>query len=179
MDQVTATLVVGLSTVVASGLFSSVVTYNLNRNKEQMLFLRGKAEDLFLAADEYEKILGGLFVTYFPLLDGRIDYNEMLDLQISQGAKPRERGGAETMEMLVEVYFPTTRAALADLWTAREKLNDLTHRIKQAYQAEGHVTHPEFKKEILEASAMLTEALKALKRAIVAVARTRAGVRQG
>lgn len=179
MDQVTATLVVGLLTIVGSGVVSSVVTYKLNRNKEQILFLRGKAEDLFLAADEYEKTLGGLLVTYFPLLDGRIDYNQMLDLQISQGSKPRERGGAETMEMLVEVYFPTTRAALVELWTAREKLNELTHRIKQTYQAEGHVTHPELKAEILEISATVTEALKALKGAIVIAARKTAGVRQG
>lgn len=179
MDQVTATLVVGLSTIVASGVVSSVVTYKLNRNKEQMLFLRGKAEDLFLAADEYEKTLGGLLVTYYPLLDGRIDYNDMLDLQIKQGAKPRERGGAETMEMLVEVYFPTTRAALVDLWTAREKLNELTHRIRQTYQADGHVTHPEFKAEMLEVSATVTEALTALKGAIVTAARKTAGVRQG
>lgn len=51
----------------------------------------------------------GLLVCYFPLLDGRIDYNEMLDMQISQGAKPRERGGAETIGMLAELQFPTTR----------------------------------------------------------------------
>jgi DnaJ-domain-containing protein 1 len=83
------------------------------------------------------------------------------------------------MEMLVEVYFPTTRAALRDLWTARGKLNDLTHRIKLAYQTDGHVTHPEFKQEFREACATVNEALKTLKSAIVAAARKTAGVKQG
>lgn len=88
-------------------------------------------------------------------------------------------GGAEMMEMLVEIYFPTTRPALADLWTARTKLNDFTHRIKQVYQTDGHVKHAEFKSEIQDVSATLTEALKALKRAILLVARKTAGVSRG
>lgn len=178
LDPVSASLIVGFSTILASGVTSSVVTYRLNRNKDQMIFMRGKAEQLFLAADEYEKMLGGQLVTFFPLLEGRIDYNQMLDLQIDHGSKPRERGGAETLEMLVEIYFPTTRAALRQLWLARDAFNSVAQEIKRTYQAEGHATHADLKAKLLAASGAVSEATKALKAAIVEAARRYAGVNQ-
>ena len=140
--------------------------------------MRGKAEQLFLAADEFENELGGHLVSYFPLLNGRIDYNQMLDLHINQGSKPRVHGGAQTLKMLVEIYFPTTRGALAQLWKCRDALNSLEHEVKQTYVAEGDATHPDLKAKMLAASAAISEANKALKAAIVEAARRHAGVKQ-
>lgn len=178
MDPVSASLLVGFSTIVASGVTSSVVTYWLNRRKDQTIFLRGKAEQLFLAADEFEKHLGGHLISYFPLLDGRIDYNQMLDIHISDGSKAHVHGGAQTLEMLVEIYFPTTRGALAQLWKCRDALNSLEDLIKRTYRVEGHATDPDLKAKLLAASAAISEANTALKTAIVEAARRHAGVKQ-
>ncbi len=178
MNSVSISLLISFLTILLSGVTSSVVTYQLNFRKDQTIFLRGKAEQLFLAADEFEKEISSHLISYFPLLDGRIDYNQMLDLQIEQGSKPRAHGGAQTLEMLVEIYFPTTRGALAQLWNCRDMLNSLEHEIKRIYVAEGDATRPDLKTKILAASAAISEANKALKAAIIEAARRHAGINQ-
>ncbi len=177
MDTVTATLIVGLSTVLASGVASSIVTYKLNRSKEQTVFLREKAEQLYLAADEFGKAFGSQMITYFPLLEGRIDYNQMLDMQISDGATPKNFGPA-TMEMLVEIYFPSVRPALQNVWKKREAYNKVTAVIKSVWKEFGTLAHENLLPTYKAASLEMDAAIENLKKEIVLAARAHAGVEQ-
>jgi hypothetical protein len=178
MDAASVSLVVGLSTILASGVTSSLVTFRLNRNKDQTIFMREKAEQLYLSADAYGRVFGGHMVSYFPLLEGRIDWNQMLDIHIADGSKEREHGGAETMTMLVEIYFPSVRPALARVWDARAEFNDLTAKLKRHYKANGHVTEDHWKPAFLEVTKKLNDAISCLEKDIVVAARRYAGVKQ-
>jgi hypothetical protein len=178
MDSGTVTLIFGLSTVLASGITSSVVTYRLNQNKDQTIFLREKAEQLYLAADEFGKDFSSHIVSYFPLLEGRIDYNQMLDMHIEQGSRDSRNGGVETMIMLAEIYFPSVRPALESVWRARSSFNDLTREIKETWIEQGSVSHGNLLSRFQAASLTLDRSIESLKDEIVAAARVHAGVKQ-
>jgi hypothetical protein len=135
VDSAAISLVVPLATVLASGVVSGVVTHRLNRNKEQTYFMRKKAEDLYLAADEFGRQMAIHMTGFLPLIDGRIDYNQMLDNQIRNPPK-KDHGGAETMEMLTRIYFPEIEPQLTELFTARTEFNKVTSAHKDAYRAE-------------------------------------------
>ncbi len=178
MDASLVTLIIGFTTVLASGVTSSIVTYRLNRNRSQVIFLREKAEQLYLSADEFGKAFGSQMLTYFPLLDGKIDFNGMLDMQIEQGSAPRKYGGAETMTMLVEIYFPSVRPALEEVWKARTGFNQVTADIKRAWERTGDVTHGDWRARFLSATQVIDNSINKLQREIVIAARTHAGVKQ-
>lgn len=177
MDQPTVTLIIGLGTIAMSGVVSSIVTSRLGKSKEQQAFMRSKAEQLYLATDEFGKGFNSYFVGHFQLLNGRIDYNQMLDMQISAGSKDRKYGGPETMTMLVEIYFPTTRDALANVWRARSSVNSVATRIKDHYREFGDATDPDLKVNFVDATNGVHQAIKELQHEIVQVARHHAGER--
>lgn len=174
-----ASIALSMLTILGSGVVSSVVTSRLNRGRDQTVFMRAKAEQLYLSADEYGRLFGATMVSYFPLLEGRIDWNQMLDVQIKNGEKQAVHGGAETMTMLVAIYFPSVRTTLMHVWSAREHFNALISELKRDYIANGYVTGDDWKTRFMSVAETMDAAIKDLQKQIVAAAREHAGVRQG
>jgi hypothetical protein len=131
-----------------------------------------------LSADEFGKTFGSQILTYFPLLDGTIDYNQMLDLQIAQGAGVKQHGGAETMTMLVEIYFPSVRPALNEVWQARDAFAKISIQIKRAWQRDGDLTGGDWKQTYIAATQVINDRIAALQKEIVIAARVHADVKQ-
>lgn len=176
--QTIVTICLGVGTILASGVTSSVVTYRLNRTKDQFAFMRIKAEALYLAANEYGRTLAGYTLTYFPVIKGDIDWNEMLDMQIKAGSEKREHGGAELMTMLVEIYFPSVRPALADVFDARTEFNKFANEMKREYIRSGSLNSYALMPRMMEATTNINTTIQKLEAAIVEAARSFAGVRQ-
>lgn len=176
MADTTMTVALGLATILGSGVVSGYITHRLTRNQNQFVFLREKAEALYLAADEYGKRFGGQMVAYFPLLEGRYDYNDMLDKQNEFGSAPTEYGGAEVMTMIVEIYFPSVRPALLKLWDARTDFSKATAAIRALWmeQADVRELNSPFRRACLD----LDKAIEHLKSEIVIAARAKSGVKQ-
>ncbi|MEI9966040.1 MAG: hypothetical protein WDM92_16745 [Caulobacteraceae bacterium] len=86
--------------------------------------MRKKAEELYLATDEFGRDFGSHMVTFLPVLEGSIDYNQMLDLQRQTHTK-KLHGGAETMEMLVRIYFPEVEGELDRLFAVRDEFSKI------------------------------------------------------
>lgn len=115
-------------------------------------------------------------VTYFPLLDGRYDYNAMLDQQNKSGSEPSKYGGAEAMTMIVEIYFPSVRPALQSVWDARAEFNKVTAAIRAQWVQQGEVSGMDT--SFRRASLTVDKAIENLKDAIVIAARANSGVKQ-
>lgn len=173
MNPSIVTLCVGLATVLTSGLVSSIVTYRLNRSKEQTFFMRQKAEALYLAADEFGRDFGAHLLTYLPVARGDIDYNQMLDLQIAKPAK-KQQGGAETMTMLVSIYFPEVQPQLDALLKQRDLWSELRSAHKAAYK-EGEGVNSMWVSAFQHSGLDVDRAIKNLQTAIVKSARHYAG----
>ena len=162
-------IAVSLATVLASGVSSAVITYRLNRNKEHTFFMRKKAVELYLTTDEFGRELSGHMITLLSVVDGRITYNEALDLQ---DANPPQKahGGAETMEMLVRIYFPEIEPQLEELFAARDEFAKIRSVHKAAYK-EGAGDDKRFGSGFRNAIERVGAAIQTLKAAIVRSAR--------
>lgn len=166
-------LILGFATILASGVTSAFVTSYLNRNKEQTFFMRQKAEELYLAADEFGRGLSGYIFTFFPLVRGELSYDQFIETQ--KVAIPQKRhGGAEMMEMLTGIYFPEIEPQLKELLAARDEFNKLAGAYKAAVKEGAEDEHdwlPLFTSAMKRAAA----AIKKLKEMIIKSARRHAG----
>lgn len=177
MDQTTVALGIGIGTILASGVTSTIVTYRLNRRKERFEFLRGKAETLYLAVDQFVKLLSIHALSYYPVLKGDIDWNQMLDLQIASGSKPGRHEGADVMEMLVALYFLSVRPALADLLKARDGFNAITHEMKRDYKQYGRIPADRHGQRFQQAVDLINAKGDILKKTTIAAARSTIGAK--
>jgi len=173
MDSGVYAVVVGLATVIASGVVSSYVMYRLNRNKDQTFFMRQKAEALYLAADEFGRDLSKHVVICLPVAKGELEYNAMLDLQIAN-APDKRNGGFETLNMLANICYPEVLPALKVLLLVRDKFNKLCAVHKQAYKEGAGVGLP-WTRQFSELGQEAGQAIEALKTAIIQSARRHAG----
>ena len=168
MDALTA--IGGLFTILASGVTSTIVTYRLNRSKDQFVFMREKAEALYLAADEYGKMLGGYTLNFLAVAESRLDWNQMQDLQNAHMAKERKHGGAEMMTMLVELYYPTLKPKLDALAEARKDFNKSTFEAKRAYRANGSLEPKQWMPVIMAKGDAIDRAVREFEQGIIAAA---------
>lgn len=139
--------------------------------------MRTKAEALYLTADEYGRMLGSYAITYYPIIKGHCDWNQMLDSHIKMGADKRQYGGAETMTMLVELYFPTVRRSLAAVFAARDSFNSFTAEMKGFYVRDGGLDPRAWLPRMNEETEAISASIKELQAMIVSAARAYASVR--
>ncbi|MGN6422938.1 MAG: hypothetical protein ACTHLA_06475 [Asticcacaulis sp.] len=176
MDTATVTLIVGIGSIFASGVVSSFVTYRLNRNHTQKIFLREKAEQLYLSTDEFGKDLSCHVISYYPLIRGEIDYNKMLEMQI-ENSSVKKYGGHETMTMLVDIYFPSVKPALENVLKAQKAYSGMASSIRSAYQSNGHLRHEDWNSKVTKVAIGINDSINELQHEIVVAARTHAGVK--
>ncbi|WP_156501920.1 hypothetical protein [Erythrobacter sp. HI0063] len=101
----------------------------------------------------------------------------MLDLQIASGSNPGKHEGAEVMEMLVALYFPSVRPALHELFAARDAFNEVTHAMKRDNRRYGEVPAQEHGTKFQRAVELMNERGEALQRAVVETARLTVGTK--
>jgi hypothetical protein len=163
-------LTTALLTIVMSGVVAAGVTYFLNANKEQVFFLRKKAEDLFLAAERFDKSLGIHFISAYPLIKGEIGYDEFHDMVIERG-KQESGENYEAVLMLTRIYFPDLEQKLNAWMDIRTKLNGILSEHKRAYKADPTTFFNSFHRAVGE----LNQTSEAFKLAVVNQARLVAG----
>lgn len=173
MTQIEATIAVGFVTVLMSGVVSSVVTYRLNRSKEHAFFMRQKAETLYIAIEQFMSMLNADIVRHVGVAQGKITYNELLDLEIKD-LGDRDHDAAKTMRMLVSIYFPDAEAALQALLSKRNKLAETRTAFKAAYLDGGGIVDLGWRDAFLLDGRQAGDAYSALLNEVVRVARRHA-----
>ncbi len=111
-------VILGLSTIVMSGVVAAVVTFRLNARREDRQFRRERLEHLFQGFAGFCRVLEVSWSPYISVMTGKIDYNEALDMTISSG-KADERH-LENIEMLTAIYWPELKSHVAALRTVRD-----------------------------------------------------------
>lgn len=147
-----------VGTILSSGLVSSLVTYRLNRAKDQTFFMRQKAEALYLAADSWRVMFSQHSLPHLGVAEGKFSYNDMLDLIAKAGAE-KGTAGHDTMVMLTRIYFPEIEPLLDAVFTARDRFNDVSKAHKAAYlegQGVDRVWVEGFRNRALEADKALS-----------------------
>jgi hypothetical protein len=113
------------------GVYLNNRNQSLQRNSE---IRRDRGEELYSAAEEW---LQGLF--FFSLrrsgvMRGEITYDECLEQDIEWGKSKKTAPITMRFEMLIDVYFPTTRAAYDEVVQLRSKLNQIEAEFKRRYK---------------------------------------------
>lgn len=93
--------------------------------------LRDRGEEFY---ETVEKWLMGLTTHYMDrakVMRGKLTFNQCLELEIASGEKyPID---VNRVELLIDAYFPSTRAAYDEVSKGRDKLNDIAGEHKKAY----------------------------------------------
>lgn len=108
------------------------------RRKEM---LRARGEELYALNSKFVKGLSSYFLRRMSVVYGNLSYNQMLDLEIED--LKRNTYDLSRIEMLVDVYFPDARSAYDRLIEARDALNEVALKHKQAC-ASGNRTAEQF-----------------------------------
>ena len=101
-------------------------------SQRKELLLRERGEELYELADKWLLRMSCYYLELHSVMQGKITYNEALDMQIEAGKIKVFNFGR--IEMLIDVYFPETRNDYDKLIKMREDLNDIVAIHKQAYK---------------------------------------------
>jgi hypothetical protein len=126
-------VILGLLTIVMSGVVAAVVTFRLNARREDRQFLREQLERLFQAFVGFCRQLGVDWAPYLSVMTGKIDYNQALDITIGSG-KDDERS-LENVEMLVAIYWPELQSHVDALKKVRDDASSVLGEHKARYKA--------------------------------------------
>ena len=70
---------------------------------------RSRGEELYELTDKWLNMLAGYYLHRSRVMQSNITYNQCLDLDIKMGKDGQ--GNFGRIEMLIDVYFPSTRLA--------------------------------------------------------------------
>ncbi len=126
-------IVLGLLTVVMSGVVAAVVTFKLNARREDRQFQRDRLEHLFRGFVGFCTMLRVYWSPYISVMTGKIDYNQALDSTIAAG-KNEERH-LEEVEVLIAIYWPELQPPVDALKTVRDDADAVLAEHKARYLA--------------------------------------------
>jgi hypothetical protein len=131
--QVTVQLVISVATIIGSGVVSAIVTFRLNKQREERNLRREKLEQLLLSVDRYVVNLANHFMIYERCAEGVYDLNAANDLFIKQGVD--ELRPFETSRMLTAIYFPDLQPNLDEIIKLRDIGSVAVSEFKEGYKA--------------------------------------------
>lgn len=178
MDETTAKILIALFTVVGSGIVSAIVNHLMTRSHNQRVFLREKAETLYLAANEFSLAVSIYTLTHFDLLNGKINYNDMIALQSKSEDGNKNQYSFANMTMIVDIYFPSTRPALDNILKARDDYQRAVNVIRAYWFEHGNADYPDLKLRFQAVAFEYDKSIQDLKAEIVKAARLQSGVKQ-
>ena len=135
------------------------------RNTERAALHREKLEELYVLVAKYTKLLGSHCLPYMSVMEGKLDYNQALDLTIESGNK--ETPDSDRLQMLIDLYFPGLRETFKQLLDVRGKINEVLALHKAEY-TRGCLDGRKFVDPMLAALALLDKTGERLKNEIIA-----------
>jgi hypothetical protein len=163
-------LVVSISTIVMSGVASAVVTYQLNKHRDERQLRRQKLEELFTALADFKRSFDARNFAIFQWVGNRISPEQSQELQLKYIEKSGDSRAKATM--LVGVYFHEFQIALDALEATQNRISETydqfrtmyrdAHgeagpRFSERFEGDLHAFEAEYRKllEIIRLSAML------------------------
>jgi hypothetical protein len=140
------------------------LTSRFDATKRRKETLRERGEELYVLS---EKWINGLFIDYLrrsDVMQGKLTFDQMNDLAIAEGK--RDSIDFSRIQMLIDVYFPSTRPAYERVGTARDVLRNIASEHKRAYEA-GDIEGSQFSKPFFQAMQNVEKAANPLKEAII------------
>lgn len=113
-----------LGSLLGGGLVATIVTHYLSFSKEQIFFMRKKAEELYVAFERFDRSLTSYFLPAYDLLKGKITENQFQDIAV-KNSNTAIADASIQMQMIIDVYFPLLKDSFEKYSKVREELNAL------------------------------------------------------
>lgn len=139
------------------------------RKTQKNTLHREKLEELYVLAIKYKKLLGSNCLPYLDVMEGRLNYNQALDITIENGIN--EANDFDRLQMLIDIYFPKLVKPFENLLVARDKLNEILGLHKKEYK-QGNIDGRKFVKPTIAALDLIDKAGDKLKNEIIAQEKT-------
>jgi hypothetical protein len=152
------------------GVFGALGGVYLNNRKQSSQrnteLRRDRGEELYSTVVEW---LDGLFhfsIRRCGVMRGEITYNECIDQDIEWAKSKKTAPIIMRFEMLIDVYFPSTRAAYDRVVQMRSNLNEIESNFKRTYM-NGYTNGSTFLGPYLDAQRQIEEAGKELLKQVI------------
>jgi len=172
------TLLTSLLSAAVGGVVALASVYFTNHSNTQRVQLqldreeqrrnadvrRDRGEELYMLTEQWLNGLGVNYLNQTFVMQGKLTYNQYLDLVISNGEK--NAVNFPRIALLIDLYFPNTRKAYDDVISIRTTLNKISGAHKRAYEG-GDIDGARFLTPFVEAQKTIEAAGEAYKRQIV------------
>ena len=157
------TLLTAILTILGSGVISACVSQRLAKSKEELFDKRKKLEGLYKSVYRYTTLL---FVTnhiWPKVMDGDINFNQGLALQINNNASEEEKRLIPEIDMLINFYFFNFLPTYKNLVKKRDAINELYQNFKCIYKVKGPtIDYSQNRKEFIKTLFEVENASKVL-----------------
>jgi len=155
-------ILVAILTVLGSGVVAAWVSHYLAKRKEELFYKRTKLEDLYKCIEGYTTLLFVMNHMWLNVMNGDIDFNTGLDMQINNKDDDNRKLLPE-IDMLINLYFPKFLVGFKNLIEKRDNVNKLYLHFKSTYKSHGPtVDYSKNRKEFLKALLDIEEESKQL-----------------
>jgi hypothetical protein len=163
------TMLTALTSAVAGGAVALLGVFLTNRSSTARLkvqlehelrqrttdLLRGRGEELYELTDKWLITFAKNYLSLSAVMQNKITYNQHYDLTIEEGKKSFQEYGR--IEMLIDVYFPSTRPAYDKIIEARDELNNVINAHKRSYK-NGDIDGYKFLKPFIQSQKSIEQA---------------------
>ncbi len=135
--------------------------------KDQKEALRSRLEELYQLIDQWAGAMVSNYVNYRSVMDGRLTYNQTLDITISSKIEVN----AARMFTLAELYFPKCHENLETIKSCRENLGRIEGTYREMYREHGPIEGTNSSKELTSELGRFNDAVDLYKKALAEHAR--------
>lgn len=164
-------LIQTLITVSLGGIIAAIISFIMNRSHGEMMFIRSKIENLYLALDEYGRKFISISIAHRNISIGEIDWNQSNDIINEIISKENKFGGFETIQILILIYFPQFKYNLEELEKARTKYFSAVRRLNENYD-KGYI-RPDTKRLMIKVSDDIYNIIEEMKDEIIFLAKSK------
>lgn len=128
-------ILLGLLTIIGSGVVSAVVTYRLNASRSEKEFMRKKGEELFVAIDDFYKLVFKVNFVWLSAMRGQSAYGATLQSEVKILSDKKD-DHYQRLEMLASLYFHPLLAEITQFNAVKSSLNKVRFEFESAHKAE-------------------------------------------
>lgn len=135
-------LIVSVTTIAMSGVVSAIVTYRLNKRRDERQLRRKKLEELYMAITTFKKAFDGRTVILHRWMTNHLTVDEAQSLQMEYVKKADN--SRVVAGMIIAIYFHELQIDLEQFDASQNGLNGVYEQFKAAHNRVGPICGPDF-----------------------------------
>ena len=129
-------VVLGVLTILGSGVVSTVISHRLSKRKEENVYRRQKQEELYLSIKRFTTMMISMNIVWGEVMVGKLSMDQGLDIFCDRN-DPEDKHVRPRIEMVISMYFPQLQKEYDTYSESLNSVNDIIHSFKECYRKNG------------------------------------------